>query len=206
MSKKRENFSLPRRGKNTKTRSPPQARLRVETIRRQTQRETTIKSAPLHDFGSNGSKDKTSCGVHPTDKRIVGLSCPNLYCAGDVEEAADFVATMPPVATKPPTSITFLALNNDALFCFFFSMITSSLRRDRVSLSFLTNVFILLPSLLLSCVYQTTQSAKESDEKRKRSDEQKREREEKKEIQTLNIFKETQTLNILNTKKIVVSL
>jgi len=190
MSKKRENFSLPRRGKNTKTRSPPQARLRVETIRRQTQRETTIKSAPLHDFGSNGSKDKTSCGVHPTDKRIVGLSCPNLYCAGDVEEAADFVATMPPVATKPPTSITFLALNNDALFCFF-SMITSSLRRDRVSLSFLTNVFI-LPSLLLllSCVYQTTQSAKESDERKKvRRAQKQRERK----------TKETQTLNILNT-------
>jgi len=170
MSKKRENFSLPRRGKNTKTRSPPQARLRVETIRRQTQRETTIKSAPLHDFGSNGSKDKTSCGVHPTDKRIVGLSCPNLYCAGDVEEAADFVATMPPVATKPPTSITFLALNNDALFCFF-SMITSSLRRDRVSLSFLTNVFILLPSLLL-CVSNNARARKNL-MREKRSDEHK---------------------------------
>jgi len=116
------------------------------------QRNDHIKSAPLHDFGSNGSKDKTSCGVHPTDKRIVGLSCPNLYPAVVIvfwEEAADFPLnpTMPPVATKPPTSKTFLVLNN-ALFCFFFlaSMITSSLRRDCVSrsLSFLLNVFILL--------------------------------------------------------------
>jgi len=115
------------------------------------------------------------------------------------EEAADFVATMPPVATKPPTSITFLALNNDALFCFF-SMITSSLRRDRVSLSFLTNVFILLPSLL-SCVSNNARARKNL-MREKRSDEHKNERErEKKEIQTLNIFKEIQTLNILNTKK-----
>ena len=126
---------------------------RDDKKRRRRRRQTeTIKSAPLHDFGSNGSKDKTSCGVHPTDKRIVGLSCPNA-CATVVfwEEAADFAfplnPTMPPVATKPPTSKTFLVLNT-ALFCFFFlasMMITSSfLRRDcvsRSSVSFL-NVFI----------------------------------------------------------------
>ena len=142
--------------KNTKT--PQRARDDKKRRRRRRRQTETIKSAPLHDFGSNGSKDKTSCGVHPTDKRIVGLSCPNA-CANVVfwEEAADFAfplnPTMPPVATKPPTSKTFLVLNT-ALFCFFFlasMMITSSfLRRDcvsRSSVSFL-NVFIV-------CVSQT---------------------------------------------------
>jgi len=174
-----------------------------ETTTTTTNRETIIKSAPLHDFGSNGSKDKTSCGVHPTDKRIVGLSCPNLYPAVVIvfwEEAADFPLnpTMPPVATKPPTSKTFLVLNN-ALFCFFFlaSMITSSLRRDCVSrsLSFLLNVFILL--------YQNkTRAGSDFSHKQTKATQRKcrlsvlcfltRRREKKK--------KEIQTLNILNTK------
>ena len=35
------------------------------------------ENAPLHDFGSNGSSESTSSGVHPTDKRIVGLSFPS---------------------------------------------------------------------------------------------------------------------------------
>jgi len=101
--------------------------------------------------------------VHPTDKRIVGLSCPNLYPAVMVfwEEAAeDFPLlnpTMPPVATKPPTSKTFLVLNN-ALFFALLSMITSSLRRDCVSrsLSFLLNVFII--------VYYISNNARDAEE------------------------------------------
>lgn len=139
--------------------------------------------------------------MHPTDKRIVGLSCPNLYAVVAFwEEAADFACplnpTMPPVATKPPTSKTFLVLNN-ALFCFFLaSMITSSPRRDCVSrsLSFL-NVFIVV------CISNAARGSDFSYTQRRsrekcRLRQQEREREKKKKKKK----KEIQTLNILNTK------
>ena len=62
-------------------------------------------AAPLHDFGSNGSSDSTSSGVHPTDKRIVGLSFPSVGIpprgkAAD-DDFDDTVPKMPADATTP---------------------------------------------------------------------------------------------------------
>ena len=61
-------------------------------------------TAPLHDFGSNGSSDSTSSGVHPTDKRIVGLSFPStgmlLLPRGAADDNA-CVPKMPADATTP---------------------------------------------------------------------------------------------------------
>ena len=63
-------------------------------------------TAPLHDFGSNGSSDSTSSGVHPTDKRIVGLSFPSVGIpprgkAADDDDFDDTVPKMPADATTP---------------------------------------------------------------------------------------------------------
>ena len=65
----------------------------------------TNDTAPLHDFGSNGSSDSTSSGVHPTDKRIVGLSFPSVGIpprgkAAD-DDFDDTVPKMPADATTP---------------------------------------------------------------------------------------------------------
>ena len=66
----------------------------------------TNDTAPLHDFGSNGSSDSTSSGVHPTDKRIVGLSFPSVGIpprgkAADDDDFDDTVPKMPADATTP---------------------------------------------------------------------------------------------------------
>ena len=63
-------------------------------------------NAPLHDFGSNGSSDSTSSGVHPTDKRIVGLSFPSTGIpprgkAADDDDDTACVPKMPADATTP---------------------------------------------------------------------------------------------------------
>ena len=64
-------------------------------------------NAPLHDFGSNGSSDSTSSGVHPTDKRIVGLSFPSTgipprgKAADDDDDDTACVPKMPADATTP---------------------------------------------------------------------------------------------------------
>lgn len=69
-----------------------------------------INCAPLQDFGSNGSNDKTSCGEHPTDKRIVDCVCPNRlpFVNGAAEppnDDDDFDDANPkiPTAARPPT-------------------------------------------------------------------------------------------------------
>ena len=68
-----------------------------------------INCAPLQDFGSNGSNDKTSCGEHPTDKRIVDCVCPNRLplvngAADPPNEDDDFDDANPkiPTAARPP--------------------------------------------------------------------------------------------------------
>ena len=76
-----------------------------ETIYTYTKR---INCAPLQDFGSNGSNDKTSCGEHPTDKRIVDCVCPNRlpFVNGAAEpNDDDFDDANPkiPTAARPPT-------------------------------------------------------------------------------------------------------
>ena len=78
-----------------------------ETIYTYTKR---INCAPLQDFGSNGSNDKTSCGEHPTDKRIVDCVCPNRlpFVNGAAEppnDDDDFDDANPkiPTAARPPT-------------------------------------------------------------------------------------------------------
>ena len=63
------------------------------------------ENAPLHDFGSNGSSESTSSGVHPTDKRIVGLSFPStgvpvLPPRGAADDDDD-MPKMPADATTP---------------------------------------------------------------------------------------------------------
>ena len=68
--------------------------------------EEEYNNAPLHDFGSNGSSDSTSSGVHPTDKRIVGLSFPSVGIpprgkAADDDDFDDTVPKMPADATTP---------------------------------------------------------------------------------------------------------
>ena len=62
-------------------------------------------TAPLHDFGSNGSSESTSSGGHPTDKRIVGLSFPStgmpvLPPRGAADDDDD-MPKMPADATTP---------------------------------------------------------------------------------------------------------
>ena len=63
------------------------------------------ENAPLHDFGSNGSSESTSSGVHPTDKRIVGLSFPStgvpVLPARGAADDDDDMPKMPADATTP---------------------------------------------------------------------------------------------------------
>ncbi len=75
-----------------------------------------INCAPLQDFGSNGSNDKTSCGEHPTDKRIVDCVCPNrlplVNGAADPPNEDDVDDANPkiPTAARPPKVNAFFFL------------------------------------------------------------------------------------------------
>ena len=60
-------------------------------------------TAPLHDFGSNGSSDSTSSGVHPTDKRIVGLSFPSVGIPPRGKAADDDTACVPKMPADATT-------------------------------------------------------------------------------------------------------
>ena len=70
--------------------------------------EEDYNNAPLHDFGSNGSSDSTSSGVHPTERRIVGRSFPSTGMVPPRGAADDFEARpkMPADATTTPPSAT----------------------------------------------------------------------------------------------------
>jgi len=102
-------------------------------------------NVPLHDFGSNGSNDKTSCGEHPTDKRIVDCVCPNLLPLNGAAEPKDddFDEANPriPTAARPPKVNTFF-LAVEIVFLVSPSSLVWS--KDCVSFSFFAvNVFMM---------------------------------------------------------------